>query len=129
MQEFINNAKGEALTIVNNTNTAVTAESGSLPVFATPFMVALMEKATCNAVADFLDENETSVGTKICVTHDKASGLGTVIRAQAVLKQADGRRLTFDVTAYEEDGTVIGKGSIERFVVDIDRFMKKTEKS
>lgn len=129
MQEFINNAKGEALTIVNNTNTAVTAESGSLPVFATPFMVALMEKATCNAVADFLDENETSVGTKICVTHDKASGLGAVIRAQAVLKQADGRRLTFDVTAYEEDGTVIGKGSIERFVVDIDRFMKKTEKS
>ena len=51
MQEIITEVKGEALTIVNSTNTAIAAQSGSLPVFGTPFMIALMEKATCNAVS------------------------------------------------------------------------------
>lgn len=127
MQELNIGLTGEALTIVSNTNTAICAESGSLPVFATPFMIALMEKATCNAIAELLDENETSVGIKIDVTHDKATGLNKIVKAKAILSQADGRHLVFDVEAYEEDGTVVGKGSIERFVVDIDRFMKKVE--
>ncbi len=128
MQEFVIHSKGEALTIVNNTNTAVTAESGSLPVFATPFMIALMEKATCNAVAEFLDDGETTVGTKINVSHDKATGLGVVIKAKAILSLIDGRKLIFDVSASEENGAVIGKGTIERFVVDTNRFMKKVER-
>lgn len=118
---------GEALTIVNSTNTAITAQSGSLPVFATPFMVALMEKATCNAVADLMEENETTVGTKIDVSHDKASGIGTVITAKASLVEIDGRRLVFDVIATEENGAIIGKGKIERFVVLSDKFMKRVE--
>lgn len=123
----VNEAVGEALTIVNSTNTAITAQSGSLQVFGTPFMIALMEKATCEAVANLLEDNETTVGTKISVTHDKASGIGKVIKAEAKLVEVDGRRLVFDVKAFEEDGSVIGKGQIERFVVLIDKFMKRVE--
>ncbi len=127
MQEIITEVKGEALTIVNSTNTAIAAQSGSLPVFGTPFMIALMEKATCTAIADVLDDGETTVGTSINVSHDKASGVGTVVIAYAKLRETQGRKLIFDVKACEEDGAVIGKGTIERFVVDSDRFMKKVE--
>ncbi len=127
MQEIITEVKGEALTIVNSTNTAIAAQSGSLPVFGTPFMIALMEKATCTAIADVLDDGETTVGTSVNVSHDKASGVGTVVIAYAKLRETQGRKLIFDVKACEEDGAVIGKGTIERFVVDSDRFMKKVE--
>lgn len=127
MQEIITEVKGEALTIVNSTNTAIAAQSGSLPVFGTPFMIALMEKATCTAISDFLEGDETTVGTSINVSHDKASGVGTVVIAYAKLKETQGRKLIFDVKVCEEDGTVIGKGTIERFVVDSNRFMKKVE--
>ena len=119
--------RGEALCKVNSTNTAVAAESGSLPVFATPFMVALMEKATCQAVADLLDEGETTVGTAINVSHIKASVQGTVIKAEAILTEVDGRKLTFSVKASELDGDTIGSGTIERFTVLSEKFMKKAE--
>lgn len=119
--------KGEALTIVNSTNTAVAAQSGSLQVFGTPFMIALMEKATCAAVSSILEDGETTVGTNIDVSHSKASGIGTVIKATAILADLDGRKLTFDVVACEENGDTIGRGTIERFVVSSDRFMKKVE--
>lgn len=117
--------KGEAITIVNSTNTAVSAQSGSLPVYGTPCMIALMEKATCSAVSSLLEEDETTVGTNIDVSHSKASGIGTVIKATALLSDIDGRKLTFSVTAKEENGDTVGRGTIERFVVSSDRFMKK----
>ena len=126
MKEFKGELKGEALTIVNSTNTAVAAQSGSLQVFGTPFMIALMENA---AVVDILDDGETTVGTNVSVSHIKASGVGSVITAYASLldSDVDGRKLTFKVEAKEEDGSVIGAGEIERFVVLSDRFMKKVE--
>lgn len=127
MLDNFNNQKGNATVIVNATNTAIAAGSGSLPVFGTPFMIALMEKATCEAVAEMLEDNETTVGTSINVSHDKASGLGTVITAHATLVDVDGRKLIFEVDAVEENGDVIGKGTITRFVVLKDRFMKKVE--
>ena len=129
MKEFKGELKGEAVTIVNSTNTAVAAQSGSLQVFGTPFMIALMEKATCAAVVDILDDGETTVGTNVSVSHIKASGVGSVITAYASLldSDVDGRKLTFKVEAKEEDGSVIGAGEIERFVVLSDRFMKKVE--
>ena len=49
MKTAVGEVQGEALTLVNTTNTAIAAESGSLPVLGTPFMLALMEKATCEA--------------------------------------------------------------------------------
>ncbi len=127
MKELIGPITGETMTIVNNTNTAVAAQSGSLNVFGTPFMIALMEKATCRAIVEYLDDNETTVGTKIDVAHTKASGIGAVIIAKATLIEQDGRRLVFEVSAKEDNGAEIGSGTIERFVVQSDKFMKKVE--
>lgn len=127
MKEFQNELKGEAMTLVNSAYTAVAARSGSLEVFGTPFMIALMEKATCTACEPLLDEGETSVGTAINITHDKASGLGELVKAVATLKSVDGRKLSFDVVATDSKGDVIGKGTITRFVVNGDRFMSKVE--
>lgn len=125
MKEFHGEYKGEALTVVNQTNTASAVGSGSLPVFATPMMLALMEQATCEACLDLLDDGETTVGTKVEITHDKASGLSTAITAYAKLEEVDARRLVFSVSAKDEEGNVIGKGKIERFVVLADKFMKR----
>lgn len=127
MKDNFENLKGEALTIVNSTNTAIAAGSGSLSVFGTPFMIGLMEKATCNACIDLLEENETTVGISIDVTHDKASGLGTTIVAHATLVDVQGRKLVFDVDAVDDKGEIVGKGTICRFVVLVDKFMKRVE--
>ena len=125
MKDFVTKLEGKAVTVVNNTNTAEAVQSGSLAVFGTPMMIALMEKATRIAVSSLLDEGETTVGTKISVTHDKASGTGTTITATATLEQVDGRRLIFSVFATDDKGDIIGKGEIERFVVLEEKFMKR----
>lgn len=127
MKEYNGVIKAEAITIVNSTNTAIAAQSGSLPVFGTPYMIALMEKATCRAIVDLLEDDETTVGTSINVKHTKASGIGKTINASATLVEHDGRRLVFEVKAYENNGDVVGSGTIERFVVNSDKFMKKVE--
>ena len=125
MKEVVTGASFEATTIVNSTNTAIAAGSGTLPVLGTPFLVALMEKATCNAIADFLEDGETTVGTSINAAHTKASGIGSVVTANAVISACNGRKITFDVSAKDNSGDTVGSGKIERFVVLEDRFMEK----
>lgn len=115
-----------AATLVTELNTAKTAGSGSLDVFATPFMVALMEQAACECLKDALEPGQTSVGTKICVEHTNPSPLGAEITATAVITGVDGRRIEFEVTAADAKGEV-GRGTHERFIVDVERFMAKTE--
>ena len=127
MKEFEHELKGEAMILVNSAYTAIAARSGSLEVLGTPYMIALMEKATCSACESLLDEGETTVGTAINITHDKASGLGELIKASATLKAVDGRKLTFDVIATDSKEDIIGKGTITRFVVNGERFMSKVE--
>lgn len=127
MKEFEHELKGEAMILVNSAYTAIAARSGSLEVLGTPYMIALMEKATCSACESLLDEGETTVGTAINVTHDKASGLGELIKATATLKTVEGRKLTFDVIATDSKEDIIGKGTITRFVVNGERFMSKVE--
>lgn len=105
-------------------NTALAMGSGDMEVFATPAMVALMENAAMNAVAEFLPDGSATVGTKIDVSHVKASPMGAKITAEAELVAADGRRLEFKVVAYDEKG-VIGEGNHTRFVVDKERFLAK----
>ena len=127
MKEFEHELKGEAMILVNSAYTAIAARSGSLEVLGTPYMIALMEKASCSACESLLDEGETTVGTAINITHDKASGLGELIKASATLKAVDGRKLTFDVIATDSKEDIIGKGTITRFVVNGERFMSKVE--
>ena len=105
-------------------NTALAMGSGDMEVFATPAMVALMENAAMNAVAEFLPDGSATVGTKIDVSHVKASPMGAKITSEAELVAVDGRRLEFKVVAYDEKG-VIGEGNHTRFVVDKERFLAK----
>ena len=109
---------------VDESNTAKAMQSGSLPVFATPAMIALMEQAACECLADFLTDGQTSVGSSINVEHMAASPLGATITATATIDFVSGRRIDFTVTAADDTGE-IGKGKHSRVIVDADRFIKK----
>lgn len=124
LQELKPGLTGTAETVVHETNTALAMGSGSLHVFATPSMIALMEQAACNAVAACLDEESTSVGTLVNITHDAATGMGKTVTATATLVEVQGRKLVFEVTAADEDKQ-IGKGTHERFIVNKEKFMTK----
>ena len=110
--------------VVEPGNCASAVGSGGLDVFATPSMVALMENAAMNCVAPYLPEGSTTVGTEINTTHIKPSALGATIKAVAYLVAVEGRKLQFNVEAYDGDNC-IGKGTHVRFIVDIERFMAK----
>ncbi len=118
---------GRAAAAVTEQNTAAAMGSGSLPVFATPAMVALMEAAAVDACRGALEEDETTVGTRMEVTHDAASPLGMAVRAEAELTAVEGRKLTFAVRAYDGAGP-IGAGVHQRFVVKSGRFLDKAAK-
>ncbi len=110
---------------VTDANTALAVGSGSLKVYATPAMLALMEKTACEALTSVLSEGETTVGTLLNVKHVAATPVGMTVTATAELVERDGRKLVFDVKAFDESG-LIGEGSHERFVVLSDRFTEKT---
>jgi len=90
------------------------------PVFATPMMVTAMENAALNAVRDYLDPNESAVGTGVNIRHMAATPVGHRVTAEAVVTKVDGRRIEFDVIARDEIEE-IGNGTHERMVVDLDR--------
>ena len=113
-----------SITTVNNSNTARTYGSGGLDVFATPAMIGLMENAAMTAVENDLPEGSSTVGAHISTSHIKPSKMGAKIKATAVLEEIDGRKLTFKVSACDEDG-LIGEGTHIRYIVDIERFMAK----
>ena len=98
-------------------------KSGSLDVLATPQMIAWMEEAACLCLE--LEEGKTSVGTLMNVEHVKASPLGAMIHVVATITKEEGRKISYEVEAYQ-DQTLIGKGVHERFIVSADKFLKKT---
>ncbi len=110
---------------VSEENTALSVGSGSLKVYATPAMLALMEKAACKALEPILGEGETTVGTLLNVKHIAATPVGMQVSATAELLEKDGRRYVFKVTATDECG-VIGEGTHERFAVLSEKFTEKT---
>ncbi|MBQ5844278.1 MAG: thioesterase family protein [Alistipes sp.] len=110
--------------VVDSTNTANALGSGDMDVFATPAMVALMENAAMKAVAPYLEEGETTVGSHINTTHIKPSALDALISATAVLTAVEGRKLIFTVAVRDERG-IIGEGEHVRFVVKREKFMSK----
>ena len=113
-----------ASSAVNEGSTARAVGSGDLDVFATPMMVALMERAACEALHGALEAGQTSVGTQISVSHTAASPLGSVITATATVTSATGRRVEFAVAASDEAGE-IGSGTHVRVIVDEAKFMTK----
>ena len=116
--------KGQAEGLVVHENTAAAVGSGALEVFATPSMLALMEKCALESIQPYLAEGESSVGTHLDVSHLAATPLGHTVRAESELIEIDRRRLLFRVAAYDGD-KLIGEGTHERFVVDSEKFIKK----
>jgi len=115
---------GEATTLVAHENTAARVGAGGVEVFGTPMMIALMEQASWQSVANDLEPGYVTVGTLVNVRHLAATPLGQRVRATAELVEIEGRRLLFKVEAYDEKQK-IGEGQHERFIVNLDRFMKK----
>ena len=118
--------KGRAETVVTPENTAAAVGSGLVPVFATPYMVALMENAAVNAVQPAMEENQGTVGTVLNITHDAATPIGMKVWAEAEVTGVEGRKITLSVRAFDECGP-IGGGTHERFVITVDRFLAKAQ--
>ncbi|WP_407397055.1 thioesterase family protein [Anaerovibrio sp.] len=109
---------------VTDKNTAKTMGSGSLDVYATPAMTCLMEKAATEALEPLLSDGWTTVGISLNVQHKAATPLGLGVRAEAEVTAVDGRRITFEVKAFD-DKEEIGSGTHERFAVMKEKFMGK----
>lgn len=116
--------RGYQESVVDEGDTASAIGSGTVNVFATPMMIALIEKAASLSVKDFLESGQTTVGTKINVTHVNATPVGMRVRAETEVSELDRRRIVFNVKAFDNRG-LIGEGTHERFIIDIDRFMEK----
>lgn len=116
--------KGEAFTDVAREDTALEVGSGSLLVYATPCMVALMEGAACEAIADGLSEAETTVGTALNIEHISATPVGLEVRAEAEVTAVEGKVITFSIKAFDEAGE-IGHGTHKRVVVNSQKFLDK----
>ena len=118
--------KGRAEAVVAQENTAQAVGSGLVPVFATPYMIALMENAAVNAVQAQLAPDEGTVGIRLDVTHDAATPIGMKVWAEAEVTSVEGRKLTFTVTAYDE-AEKIGGGTHQRFIIKPEKFLAKTQ--
>ncbi len=101
--------------------------SGGLEVFATPYLIALMERAAYNCVQNGLNEGESTVGTEVNIRHLKATSIGKAVKGVAKLIKIDGRKLDFAVTVYEGE-SIIGEGFHSRFIINIEKFLSKLEK-
>ncbi len=117
--------KNEIKLNVTVDKTAKVVGSGTLDVFATPSMVALMEQTAAESVETELEQGTTTVGIKINVEHLAATPVGMNVTCHSTLVEVDGRKLVFDIEVFDEAG-LIGKAYHERFIVDGKRFMDKT---
>ena len=116
--------KGRADTLCEREDTAKEVGSGSLLVYATPCMVALMEGAACEAIEEALPEGKTTVGIAMNIEHIAATPVGLDVWAEAEVTEVNGKVITFSVAAYDEKGQ-IGKGTHKRCMVDTQKFLDK----
>ena len=117
--------KGQAFADVERADTALEVGSGSLLVYATPCMVALMEGAACEALEGAVPEGKTTVGTELNIKHVSATPVGMAVRAEAEVTAVEGAAITFTVTAYDEAG-IIGEGVHKRVMISEQKFLERT---
>ncbi len=124
---------------VTDDDTAQALGSGDVPVLGTPRLLSLAEAACVAAVAPNLGEGQTTVGTAVSLEHKRASPVGASLEVEAELTRIDGRRIWFNFIAYgpgtgddvlargddppDRPAAVIGAGTLERMVVDTERFL------
>ena len=116
--------KGSSSCTVTLNDTAKALGSGGLDVLSTPKLIALMENAALLSVRPYLEEGSDTVGTLLYVKHLAATPVGMTVRAEAELIEIDRRRLVFSVKAWDEV-ELVGEGTHERFIVDMEKFTNK----
>jgi predicted thioesterase len=117
--------EAEIETVVGDNDTAAFYGSGLVNVLSTPRVISLLEGAAVEAINDNLSSGDTSVGTLINVEHIAPTPVGMKVYASAKLVKVDGRRLTFEVSARDEREQ-IARGTHERFIVNFNKFMEKS---
>src|SRR5512133_3117500 len=90
-------------------------------VFATGFMVGLLEWACLDAIRPHLDPGEQSVGVDVRFSHLAATPPGFTVTVHVTLEKVEGRKLTFSLRAHDGVDT-ISEGTHQRFVIDPVRF-------
>lgn len=118
--------RGRIEETVSPDQSAARVGSGLVDVFATPMMIALVERTCHESVLPHLADGQGTVGTKVEISHTAATPVGMRVWCESELTEADRRRLVFSVKVYDECG-MIGEGEHERFVVDMERFQQKAE--
>ena len=116
--------KGQVSTLAEREDTAKEVGSGDLLVYATPCMVALMEGAACEAIAEALGDSQTTVGTALNIEHISATPVGLEVRAEAEVTAVESKVITFAVTAFDEAGE-IGRGTHKRVIVNTQKFLDR----
>jgi fluoroacetyl-CoA thioesterase len=111
---------------VDQQHTADTWGSGSLPVYATPAMGLLIEKAAVALLEGKLDEGMTTVGTALNIQHISATPIGQQVTCECCLVEIDRKRLAFHVEITDVNGRV-GYSTHERFIVNAEQFLSKVE--
>ena len=126
MSELNRGVRGTQQEIVTQKNIARALGSGGLEVYATPSMITLMEYTAMESVKPYLQPGSSTVGTRLDVKHLSATPIGMTVRCETELIEIDRRRLVFLCRAFDDAG-LIGEGTQERFIVDNDKFMEKTQ--
>lgn len=116
--------KNSISTLVDKGNTAKYVGSGNLEVFATPSMISLIEETAWKSVTPFLNDGESTVGTKLDISHLSATPIGMKVTCVTELIEIDRRKLVFRVEVFDEV-CKIGEGTHERFIVVNDKFLTK----
>ena len=117
---------GEARTKVTNDNTALKFGSGSVDVFGTPAMIAIMEETSINTVDKNLPDGFATVGIELSIKHIAATPKGMNITASAELTEIDSKRLVFKVEAFDEVEK-IGEGTHQRYIIELDKFKNRVQ--
>lgn len=112
--------------LVTEEKLAISYGSGEVAVYATPAMIGLMENAALSCVDENLPEGWATVGSYLDVKHIAATPPGLTVTAKAEVVKVDGRRVVFKVEAFD-DKDKIGEGTHERFIINLEKFMKKCD--
>jgi predicted thioesterase len=114
--------------LVTDADTAIAHRSGSVPVLATPRVIALCEQAAFSAVADQLADGQTTVSMKVQIDHLAPSAIGQSVTAEATVDKVQGRRIMFTVSVHDDHG-LIAVGRVTRVVVDAAEFLAKAHQT
>jgi predicted thioesterase len=109
-------------------HTASHIGSGMVKVLATPMMIAFMEITARTLLDEHLPKGYSSVGTHVDIRHLAPSPIGNTVTADVKIESVEGNKISLSVRVLDGE-TEVGTGSHQRFVIDVDRFIKRVAKT